>query len=70
MLIFSMTQHTVQLSLTEDEYEQLVYLLDPGKVDWEREIDERKLMRKLRAAWDQAKQHLFPEYRPPFYPDD
>jgi len=48
-----MTQHTVQLSLTEDEYEQLVYLLDPGKVDWEREIDERILVRKLRAAWDQ-----------------
>ncbi len=65
-----MTQHTVQLSLTEDEYEQLVYLLDPGKVDWEREIDERILVRKLRAAWDQAFQQLHPDYRPPFYPDD
>ena len=65
-----MTQHTVQLSLTEDEYEQLVYLLDPGKPDWKREIDERRLMRKLRAAWDQAIQRLPPDYRPPFYPDD
>jgi len=65
-----MTQHTVQLSLKKDEYEQLVYLLDPGRVDWESEIDERILMSKLLAAWDHALRHLHPEYPPPFYPDD
>ena len=65
-----MTQLTVQLSLNKDEYEQLVYLLDPGKVDWEREIDGRVLMRKLRAAWDQAMKHPRPDSQPPFYPDD
>jgi hypothetical protein len=68
-----MTQHTVQLSLTEDEYEQLVYLLDPGKVDWEREINERILVRKLLAAWDQAawdQAMQLHDDRPPFYPDD
>ncbi len=69
-MVCTMTQHTVQLSLTEDEYEQLVYLLDPGKLDWKREIDEQRLMRRLRAAWDQAIHHLPPDYRPPFYPDN
>ncbi len=67
-----MTQHTVKLSLTEDELEQLVNLLDPRKVDREKEIDGRVLMRKLLAAWDQAawdQAMQLHDDRPPFYPD-
>ena len=59
-----MTEIMLQLSLTKEEFEQLVYLLDPGKEDWERDVDQQELLMKLRASWDHATQHLNPDYNP------